>query len=34
MVAEGRTKQDARAENSYSMVKINNAGDEPLSACA
>ena len=29
----GRAKQDARAENSYSIVKINNAGDNPLSPC-
>jgi hypothetical protein len=33
MDGEGRAKQDARAENSYSIVEINNAGDDPLSAC-
>jgi hypothetical protein len=29
----GRAKQDARAENGCSIVKINNAGDDPLSPC-
>jgi hypothetical protein len=29
----GRAKQDARAENGYSIVEINNAGDDPLSPC-
>jgi len=33
MDGEGRAKQDARAENGCSIVKINNAGDDPLSAC-
>ena len=33
MDGEGRAKQDARAENGYSIVEINNAGDDPLSPC-
>ncbi|WP_164718140.1 hypothetical protein [Colwellia sp. Arc7-635] len=33
MDGEGRSKQDARAENGCSIVKINNATDDPLSAC-
>ena len=33
MDGEGRTKQDARAENGYSIVEINNATDDPLSPC-
>jgi hypothetical protein len=33
MDGEGRAKQDARAENSCSIIEINNAGDDPLPAC-
>ncbi|WP_164718113.1 hypothetical protein [Colwellia sp. Arc7-635] len=33
MDGEGRTKQDSRAENGYSIVEINNATDDPLSPC-
>jgi len=33
MDGEGRAKQDARAENAYSIVEINNATDDPLSPC-
>ena len=33
MDGEGRAKQDARAENAYSIVEINNATDDPLSSC-
>jgi len=33
MDAEGRAKQDARAENGCSIVEINSAGDDPLSPC-
>jgi hypothetical protein len=33
MDGEDRAKQDARAENSYSIVEINNTGDDHLSAC-
>ena len=31
MDGEARAKQDARAENGYSIVEINNATDDPLS---
>jgi hypothetical protein len=33
MDAEGRAKQDARAENGCSIYEINNVGDDLLSAC-
>ena len=33
MDGEGRAKQDARAENSCSIVEINNATDDPLLPC-
>ena len=33
MDGEGRTKQDARAENGCAIVEINNATDGPLSPC-
>jgi hypothetical protein len=33
MDGEGRAKQDARAENGYFIVDINNATDDPLLPC-
>jgi hypothetical protein len=33
MDGEGRAKQDARAENGCSIIKINNATDALLSPC-